>query len=41
MATARVLRAGRRIVHLEGRVTVDGDDRPAAVFQASFAVLES
>ena len=41
MATARVLRAGRRIVHLEGRVPVDGDDRPAAVFQASFAVLES
>ena len=41
MATARVLRAGRRIVHLEGRVTVDGDDRPAAVFQASFAVLET
>ena len=41
MAAARVLRAGRRIVHLEGRVTVDGDDRPAAVVQASFAVLES
>ena len=30
VATASVLQAGRRIVHLEGRVTVDGDDRPAA-----------
>jgi len=41
VATASVLRAGRRIVHLEGRVTVDGDDRPVAVVQASFAVLEA
>ena len=41
VATAAVLRAGRRIVHLEGRVTVDGDDRPVAVVQASFAVLEA
>ena len=41
VATASVLRAGRRIVHLEGRVTVDGDDRPVAVVQASFAVLET
>ena len=41
VATASVLRAGRRIVHLEGRVTVDGDDRPGAVVQASFAVLEA
>ena len=40
VATASVLRAGRRIVHLEGRVTVDDDDRPVAVVQASFAVLE-
>ncbi|MBR12289.1 MAG: hypothetical protein CL442_03950, partial [Acidimicrobiaceae bacterium] len=28
VATATVLRAGRRIVHLEGAVHVDGDDRP-------------
>ena len=35
VATSSVLRAGRRIVHLEGRVTVDGDDRPVAVVQAS------
>ena len=41
VATASMLRAGRRIVHLEGRVTVDGDDRPVAVVQASFAVLEA
>ena len=42
VATASVLRAGRRIVHLEGRVTVDDDDdRPVAVVQASFAVLEA
>jgi len=41
VATASVLRAGRRIVHLEGRVTVDGDDRPVAVVQASFAGLEA
>ena len=41
VATASVLRAGRRIVHLEGRVTVDGDDRPVAVVQASFTVLEA
>ena len=41
VATASVLRAGRRIVHLEGRVTVDGGDRPVAVVQASFAVLEA
>ena len=41
VATASVLWAGRRIVHLEGRVTVDGDDRPVAVVQASFAVLEA
>ncbi len=41
VATASVLQAGRRIVHLEGWVTVDGDDRPVAVVQASFAVLEA
>ena len=41
VATASVLQAGRRIVHLEGRVTVDGDDRPVAVVQASFGVLEA
>ena len=41
VATASVLRAGRRIVHLECRVTVDGDDRPVAVLQGSFAVLEA
>jgi len=41
VATATVLRAGRRIVHLEGAVHVDGDDRPVAVVQGSFAVLEA
>ena len=41
VATATVLRAGRRIVHLEGAVHVDGDDRPVAVVQSSFAVLEA
>ena len=41
VATASVLRAGRRIVHLECSVTVDGDDRPVAVLQGSFAVLEA
>ena len=41
VATASVLRAGRRIVHLECSITVDGDDRPAAVLQGSFAVLEA
>ena len=41
VATASVLQAGRRIVHLEGRVTVDGADRPVAVVQASFAELEA
>lgn len=41
LATATVLRAGRRIVHLEGAVHVDGDDRPVAVVQGSFAVLEA
>ena len=41
VATASVLRAGRRIVHLECGVTVDDDDRPVAVLQGSFAVLEA
>ena len=41
VATATVLRAGRRIVHIEGAVHVDGDDRPVAVVQGSFAVLEA
>ena len=41
VATASVLRAGRRIVHLECSVTIDGDDRPVAVLQGSFAVLEA
>ena len=41
VATASVLRAGRRIVHLECSITVDGDDRPVAVLQGSFAVLEA
>ncbi len=41
VATATVLRAGRRIVHLEGAVHVEGDDRPAAVLQGSFAVIEA
>ena len=41
VATASVLRAGRRIVHLECSVTVDDDDRPVAMLQGSFAVLEA
>ena len=41
VATASVIRAGRRIVHLECKVTVDGDERPVAVLQGSFAVLEA
>ncbi|SVB45997.1 uncharacterized protein METZ01_LOCUS198851 [marine metagenome] len=41
VATASVISAGRRIVHLECRVTVDGDERPVAVLQGSFAVLEA
>jgi|TARA_B110001454_G_C12708158_1_gene429498 acyl-CoA thioesterase len=41
VATASVLRAGRRIVHLECSIIVDGDDRPVAVLQGSFAVLEA
>tara|TARA_Y100000780_G_C13582929_1_gene377505 strand:- start:353 stop:757 length:405 start_codon:yes stop_codon:yes gene_type:complete len=41
VATASVLRAGRRIVHLECGVTVDDDDRPVAMLQGSFAVLEA
>ena len=41
VATATVLRAGRRIVHLEGAVHAEGDDRPVAVLQGSFAVIEA
>ena len=41
VATASVIRAGRRIVHLECKVTVDGDERPVALLQGSFAMLEA
>jgi len=34
-----VLQAGRRIVQQEGRVTVDGEDRPIVSASGSFAVL--
>lgn len=39
VATASVIKPGRRIVHLEVRVTVD--DRLVAVVQGSFVVLEA
>ena len=39
VAEVTVLRAGRRVVHLEGRVRCEGDDRPVAVMPGSFAVL--
>ncbi len=38
-ARVTVLQAGRRVVQLEGRVTVDEDDRPIASASGSFAVL--
>ena len=38
-ARVTVLQAGRRVVQLVGRVTVDGDDRPIASASGSFAVL--
>ena len=38
-ARVTVLQAGRRVLQLEGRVTVDGDDRPIASASGSFAVL--
>ena len=40
VAEVTVLRAGRRVVHLEGRVRCDGDDRPVAVMTGSFAVID-
>ena len=41
VATASVLKAGRRVMHLEGTVIVEGDGRPVAVVQESFAVMEA
>ena len=41
VAEVTVLRAGRRVVHVEGRVRCDGDDRPVAVMTGSFAVIDS
>ena len=41
VATVSVLKPGRRIVHLDGRVHMEGDDRPVASVQGSFAVLEA
>ena len=40
VAEVTVPRAGRRVVHLEGRVRCDGDDRPVAVMTGSFAVID-
>ena len=41
VATASVLKARRRVMHLEGTVIVEGDGRPVAVVQESFAVMEA
>ena len=38
-ARTRVIRRGRRVVHLESRVHVDDADDPAAVATGSFAVI--
>lgn len=38
-ARTRVIRQGRRVVHLESRVHLDGADEPAAVATGSFAVI--
>lgn len=38
-ARTRVVRAGKRIVHLESMVHVDDGDEPAALATGSFAVL--
>jgi acyl-CoA thioesterase len=38
-ARVEVLHAGKRIVHLEGKVSVDSDERPVASVAGSFAVL--
>ena len=38
-ARVTVLQTGRRIVQQEGRVTVDGEDRPIVSASGSFAVL--
>lgn len=38
-ARVEVMHAGKRIVHLEGKVSVDGDERPVASVVGSFAVL--
>ncbi len=40
VADVSVLRAGRRVVHLEGRVAKAGEDRPVALMTGSFAVLD-
>ena len=40
VAEVTVLRAGRRVVHLEGRVRCEGHDRPVAVMTGSFAVID-
>lgn len=40
VAEVRVLRAGRRVVHLEGRVRCEGDDCLVAVMTGSFAVID-
>ena len=40
VAEVTVLRAGRRVVHLQGRVRCEGDDRPVALMTGSFAVID-
>ena len=40
VAEVPVLRVGRRVVHLEGRVRCEGDDRLVAVMTGSFAVID-
>ena len=40
VAEVTVLQAGRRVVHLEGKVRREGDDRPVAAMTGSFAVID-
>ena len=40
-AEVTVLRRGRRVIHMEGRVWRVGDERPVAVMSGSFAVVDA
>jgi len=40
VAEVTVIRPGRRVVHLEGKVWSEGDDRLIAVMTGSFAVID-